>query len=130
MSKSHIASLSFFSSLIITVCTLFSIGAAQEALAALSGKAIIVSLLLPIKDLLSTIIPYFIYLLTFILVIKLLNAMICKHFFNFIASVLDIAAFVFCLLIFILNISLLSWIAVSFSIINFLFNVVFRHAQM
>lgn len=130
MSKSYIATLSFFTSLIITVCTVLSIGAAEETLATLSGKAIIVSLLLPLKSLIEAILPYFVYLLAFVLALKLLNTVACNHFINFLTSVIDIAVFVFCLLIFVLNISLLTWIAFSCSIINFIYNVVFRHAQM
>ena len=130
MSKSYIATLSFIASLIITVCTLFTAGPAVEALALLSKKKLIEMLLLSISSILKLVLPLFIYALIFITLIKLLNTVICKKWINAILSLFDIVVFATCFIIFALNISLLSWIALSASILNFIFNIVFPHAQM
>ena len=87
-------------------------------------------LILQIQGILNLVLPFFIYALIFVTFVKLINTALCKKFINDIMCLLDIVVLAICVVIFMLNVSLLSWIAICASIMNFIFAAVFSYAEL
>lgn len=130
MSKSNVCGMSLLMSSIIALCTLLNLNVIKIAFSSVSGLGLFESTVARLRDFVPELIMYFVFAILFIIFIKLINTAWCNRTVNTFTALLDIIVFILCTMIFIINISFFSWLALTASILSFIFNAVFSRAQM
>ena len=131
MSKSTLSAMSFVLTLIILLCSFLSMGAAEETLTGLTkDDGMIASLALTLQKISPDFIKLFVYALAAIGVIDLINAACKSRIINFIVLILNVVIFAGCFLIFSLSPTIITWAAISLSIVLITISAVFSRAQL
>ena len=131
MSKSLLSAMALVLTLLIMLCIFFSMGAAQDTVATLTEEdGLIASLSLTLHKISPDFIKLFLFALVGVIVIDLLNIVCKSRIINLIVLVLDVVIFAACFLIFSLTPTIITWAAISLSLVLIIIAAVFSRAQL